>query len=310
MIVTITLNPSQDKTLQVDGLELNAVCRADVLKITAGGKGINVSRAVNGLEGGTLAMTLLGGVTGRTIAGLLKNEGIAFRYTAIAGESRTCLSLIDSVKKTETVINENGPEVTGREQANFKSMYTRAVGKGDIVLISGSAAQGIDSAIFHELIETAHRKGAVVILDASGEFLTAGIAGVPDVLKINKQELSRLTGKSLTTRTKTIEEMKKLVELGIGRVIITDGGRQTLAIAGGQAWAVTPPHVEAVSTLGSGDCVSAVIALGIEHGSPFEETLVEAAAAGTQNALSYGAGFIDKEGVRKLSELTKIKRVY
>ncbi|MBF0516193.1 MAG: 1-phosphofructokinase family hexose kinase [Nitrospirae bacterium] len=309
MIITITLNPSQDKTLQVDGIKLNSVCRADILKITAGGKGINVSRAVKRLEGDTLALTLLGGATGRGIVTLLKNEGIIFHYTPIAGESRTCLSLIDSVKKTETVINENGPFVTEVEELSFKSLYERAIGKRDVVVISGSAALGIDKTIFFELIETAHKKGAVAILDASGEFLTSGIEAVPDVLKINKQELQRLVGKPLNSRPKLLVEMKQLLALGLGCVIITDGGRQMLALCSDGMWSVEPPRIEAVSALGCGDCVSAALALGIEREKPFEEILIEAAAAGTQNALSYGAGFIDKEGVKKFSSLTKIKRI-
>ncbi|KWT78301.1 1-phosphofructokinase family hexose kinase [Candidatus Magnetominusculus xianensis] len=309
MIITITLNPSQDKTLQADGLKLNSVVRSDILKITAGGKGINVSRAVKRLEGDSLALTLLGGATGVGIISLLKNEGIVFHYTPIAGESRTCLSLIDSVKKTETVINENGPSVTQQEQQSFKSMYGLAIGKQDIVVISGSAALGIDNEIFFELIESAHEKGAVAILDASGDFLTAGIKAIPDVLKINKHELQRLAGKPLNSRPKIIEEMKTLSGLGIDRVIITDGGHQALALRGSEIWSVQPPRVEAVSTLGSGDCVSAALARGIERDMPFEETLVEAIAAGTQNALSYGAGFIDKDGVKKLSSLTTIKKL-
>ncbi|MBF0488413.1 MAG: 1-phosphofructokinase family hexose kinase [Nitrospirae bacterium] len=311
MIITVTLNPSQDKTLRVDGLRLDSICRADILRITAGGKGINVCRAIKRLGGDTLALTLLGGATGGLIASLLKNEGIEVQFTPIAGDSRTCLSLIDSLKKTETIINENGPSVTVPEQQSFKSMYGGAIGKGDIIVISGSAAAGIDGAIFPELIETAHIKGAATILDASGEFLAAGIKAIPNVIKINKQEFGRLTGKPLNSRAAVIEEMSRLAALvGIGRVIITDGGGRTLALSGSEVWQVTPPRVEPLSTLGSGDCVSAVLAMGMERDMPFEAALVEAAAAGAQNTLSYGAGIIDKEGVIKLSLLTKIKRVY
>ncbi|WP_420266138.1 1-phosphofructokinase family hexose kinase [Candidatus Magnetominusculus dajiuhuensis] len=310
MIITVTLNPSQDKTLRVDGLRLDSICRADILRITAGGKGINVCRAIKRLGGDTIALTLLGGATGGLIASLLKNEGISFQYTPITGESRTCLSLIDSLKKTETIINENGPSVTVPEQQSFKSMYGGAIGKGDIIVISGSAAAGIDSAIFPGLIETAHQRGAATILDASGEFLAAGVKAIPNVLKINKQELAHLAGKPLNSRAAVIEEMKNLTALGIGRVIITDGGHRTLALSGGEGWQVTPPRVEPLSTLGSGDCVSAALAMGMERDIPFEAALVEAVAAGAQNTQSYGAGIIDKEGVIKLSSLTMIKRVY
>ncbi|MBF0318780.1 MAG: hexose kinase [Nitrospirae bacterium] len=310
MIVTVTLNPSQDKTLQVNGFKLNGIARADVLKVAAAGKGINVSRAVKRLNGSTLALTLLGGTVGGVIASLLKDEGIEFQYTPIAGESRTCLCLVDPLKKTETVINENGPCVTEREIMCFKAMYASAIGVKDVVAISGSAAKGIDKALFFELIEIAHSKGARTILDADGEFLTSAITALPGYLKINKQELEHYTGKSLRTRDKTIEEMKSLLDMGIGCVVITDGRHRVLAVSGNNAWMAVPPRIEPLSTLGCGDCVSGALAIGIQNDVPLEEALRAAVAAGTQNALSYGAGFIDAEGVRNLSALTAVKRIW
>ncbi|MCG6553567.1 MAG: 1-phosphofructokinase family hexose kinase [Candidatus Magnetominusculus sp. LBB02] len=310
MIITVTLNPSIDKTLLLKGLRLNSIARADVLSVSAGGKGINVSRAVKRLGGGTLALTFLGGTAGREIAGLLNHENLAFQHTPIAGQCRTCLSLIDSLKNTETVINENGPVVTRDEIVAFKAMFTAAIGEKDVVAISGSAASGIESGIYYELIETAHKKGAYVVLDASGEALKEGLLALPDILKINKQELQRHAGVTLRGRGAVIEQMSRLAEGGIGRVIITDGAHQALALAGSDLWSVRPPHVNAISSLGSGDCASAAIALGIFRRMPFEEILAMAAAAGAQNTLSYGAGFIDRQGVNNLAALTAIKKIY
>lgn len=308
-IITVTLNPSIDRALNVKDFNLNRVCRGDVMSVAAGGKGINVSRAVHRLGGKTKALGVAGGETGRQIAAQLKAENIDFTFQGINGESRTCYSIIDNSKHTETVINETGPEVLPEEIKEFKSLFEYCVSKDDIVCLSGSAARGFDRAIYHDLIMISHHSKAKVILDTSGESLFSAIKAVPYIVKINRSELEKLFNSEPTARENLRSKVEKLTGKGIYGVVITQGEYETVAFFDNQLWSLLPPKVEPINSWGSGDSFLAGMAVGMENGENLIDAMEFGVRAGTANTLSYGAGFIDREEVMKLSGRVKVKKL-
>ncbi len=302
MIITVTLNPCLDKTLSIDDFQVNAVCRGNVLKTVAGGKGINVSRAVKELEGKTKALGIIGGDTGRFIIEKLRMEGINFQYIDIVEESRTCYGIIDKKNKTETVINESGPHVSEEDTAAFKKLYERTIKKDDYVTLSGSAPSSVGKGIYRELIMIAHKKKVRVLLDTSGQYLAEAIHAMPSIIKINRNELEKLFNSTLRTRDSIVKKMHFLIDKGIYLVVITQGEKDVLALSKDGGWSIRPPQISSVNSWGSGDCVVAGIAISLERNNSVAEALKLGVAAGAANTLSYGAGVIERKDVMDLAK--------
>ena len=109
MIVTVTLNPTLDKTLSVPVLRPGEVHRARFLRQDIGGKGINVSRALAALGVASIPIGFLGGATGRAMRDGLTAAGYDARFVDVPGETRQNLTLLDESTGVYTKINEPGP---------------------------------------------------------------------------------------------------------------------------------------------------------------------------------------------------------
>src|SRR2546427_12993873 len=112
MIVCVTPNPALDHTLTVERVIAGEVMRATHSRLTAGGKGLNVARAVRTLGGDPLCTGFLGGNSGKLLAMLAKSEGLNADWTWVNGDTRTCVILVSADGCDATVINEPGPHVT------------------------------------------------------------------------------------------------------------------------------------------------------------------------------------------------------
>ncbi|QWR77234.1 1-phosphofructokinase family hexose kinase [Candidatus Magnetomonas plexicatena] len=295
MIITVTLNPAVDKILRISNFQTGTMNRAVVLKKYAGGKGINVSRALKSLSKDSLSLTILGGGAGKQIRDMASEEGLSLRYVKIAENSRTCMSIISET--SETVINETGPAVTASEVADFKSLFTETVSAGDMIVISGSAAIGFGEDIFCDLILMARQQQATVILDTSGEPLKKALTASPHVIKINRDELMAISGKSPPSDDRILKELGKINKKGVFISIATDGDRAIHAASEGKLYTVMPPEVKAVNALGCGDSFTAGLALSLSEGKTTEEALISGACAGSASSMELGAGFLDKDKV-------------
>ncbi len=307
MIITVTLNPSIDKIILIDDFTLNSVCRGNIINIAAGGKGINVSRAVKILGGKTFALGVTGGETGDLIIKGLKSQGIAFDSITVKGESRICYALIDRKKKTETIINESGPEVPETRISRFIKLYRKMVKTDDIVILSGSAARGFKREIYKELIKIANKKKAKVILDTSGQYLSEAINAIPYIVKVNKAEMKGASIGSLSKKEPIMKKINTVLEMGVYAIVITHGHKKVYAYTKEKHWTVSPPRIKSVSNWGAGDCVVAGIALSLEKEESFEKALKFGITAGSANSLSYGAGNLNKKKIKGLLKKVLIR---
>ena len=64
-ILTVTLNPALDKTVQIKNFHTGYDFRGEKIDLSAGGKGLNVSRTLKILGQRTIATGFLGGFSGR-----------------------------------------------------------------------------------------------------------------------------------------------------------------------------------------------------------------------------------------------------
>src|SRR5213078_938216 len=109
MIITVTLNAAIDKTLAVPNFRLGRRHRAVEQTAMAGGKGVNVARALKTLGMPVIATGVAGGPTGTRIIEQLND------FVRIRDESRTSTAVVDPTTGDQTEINEKGPAVSDAE---------------------------------------------------------------------------------------------------------------------------------------------------------------------------------------------------
>ncbi len=196
MIITVTMNPAIDKTIETDRLCPGALHRIRNMAWDAGGKGINVSKTIRELGEKSIATGFLGGNAGKAIADSLSERGIEHDFIWLEGETRTNTKVLEADGRV-TELNEPGPEVRGEQMEQLLEKlagYAGYAGKGTLFVLSGSLPSGADKQVYARIIRMAHEKGAEVLLDADGEAFRNALKAGPDIIKPNRAELRECAG--------------------------------------------------------------------------------------------------------------------
>ncbi|WP_182111983.1 MULTISPECIES: 1-phosphofructokinase [unclassified Actinotalea] len=254
MIVTVTPNPSVDRTLELDALAVGEVNRAHATHVHAGGKGINVSRALVAQGHATRAVLPAGGGDGDLLVALLAEQGVPARAVTVSGETRSNITLVERTGAT-TKVNAPGPPLGTDDVAALLAAVSReiAAGAGGVVG-AGSLPAGAADDFFVRLAALAGRHGVPCALDSSGAPLAAAVAaGGLDVVKPNDEELGELVGRDLVVVGDVVDAARELVARGTRQVLVSLGPHGALLVdAERVAWAGGPALVPA-STVGAGD---------------------------------------------------------
>lgn len=294
MILTVTLNASIDKAYYLaEPLQPGKVMRVKECRNTAGGKGLNVSRVVKLCGGQVLATGLVGGFNGQYLEYLLKEDKIASQFTHVAGETRSCINVLESAYGS-TEFLEAGCQISQAELAEFITNYRALLADIEVVTLSGSLPQGVSQSVYVTLIDLAKKAGKQVLLDSSGESFRLGLAAKPSLIKPNKDELEAFFGVEISSTEETIAYAKKLAAEGIDYVVISLGGDGAVLLHDGVTYHAKPQPIKPVNTVGCGDSMVAALALGLERKDSPEECLKYAVAVGTANALSQRTGHFEQ----------------
>lgn len=309
MIYTVTLNPALDKTATVENLRLDSVNRISELRVDPGGKGINVSKVVRELGAKTVAIALLGGHTGTMLRNMLVELGIECKVLEVEGETRTNLKIKDPALKTNTDINEPGPEVTDEQLRGMLGGLVSEVGGGDIVVLSGSLPRGAAADTYKVWVAALKKTGAKVYLDADGDKLVRGIEAKPDLIKPNEIELGAMMGRTLDADEKIVEAARELIDGGLDRVMVSMGGAGALYVARDVTIKANPVKVPVGSTVGAGDSVVAALAYAQDKGLGLEDTMRLAMATGAANVMQSGTQAAPRELVDSLIDKVVVTRL-
>jgi len=309
LIVTVTLNAAVDITYTVENYTLDRVHRPISVKTVAGGKGINVARVLKTLGRETLAVGFAAGYNGELILAGLDEENLMHDFVRIPGESRLCIAVVDPVNRTQTEVNEVGPEVSQQHVEEMRDKILSVLGKADYLVLSGSTPPGVPNDFYAWAISVARDRGAISVLDTSGENLVRGIESMPDVVKPNVAELTEVVGRELNTVEEILDAALGLVSSGVGTVAVTMGRSGALAADADEAWVAVPPEIEFVSAVGSGDSFLAAFIDARIRGEALPVALAAGTAAGAANAMVYGAGFCPAELIKSLEPNVQASRL-
>ena len=314
MIVTVTLNAALDRTLTVPIFQVGHRHRASEALVLAGGKGINVARALKRLDVPVVATGLAGGRTGTRIVEELTTEAILNDFVRIREESRTSTAVIDPTAGTHTEINEWGPRVSEVELEILLEKLRYLAGAAELVVLAGSLPRSVSEGFYAEAVRELARRGVRVALDTEGDPLRFGLESEPYLVSPNQREAEGVVGQELEDEEDFLMALDALAELGARNVLITmDTGCFALVREDRRThrFRAIAPHIEPVSTVGGGDVLLAQwIAAGVVGGRPAQEALRLAVAAGAASTLEVGAGMFDPREAARLASTVEIRELH
>lgn len=290
MIVTLTPNPSVDRTVSITDLQRGEVHRASASRIDPGGKGVNISRALTAHKDPTLAVLPAGGPQGHLLAELLAQAGIEVAIVAIDGSTRENLALVEP-GGTTTKINEPGPLLSGSEADALLAAAVATLGDHPSWLVgSGSLPPGVEPDLYATLVRRCRDAGVPVAIDASGPALRHAVKAGPDLIKPNLEELEELVEASLNTLGDVLAASVALVTGGVATVVVSLGGDGALLVTESVTAHAVAPVSSPLSTVGAGDALLA----GYLHATSSGSSAVDALSTG----VAWGAAAVSLPGSR------------
>ncbi len=274
MILTVTLNPSLDRTMVVPNFSAGFRNRAIDTVVFPGGKGINVARAARILGRPVIATGFLGGRRGDQVLAELNSEGILNDFVRIQDESRLTMAVVDPAANSVTEITEAGPEIRA-EEINLMYEKLEYLGKvADVAVLAGSVPRGLDDDCYVQMIERLQRLGVKTFFYTYGDPLRRGIKAGPDYVFPKLVEAEKVIGYEFTSLNDRIQAARRMRDMGAGSVVITFRYGCVAELAEGDSsrtYVGTMPEVATVSPLGWGDAlVGGYIVRLLEGDEPIE----------------------------------------
>jgi 1-phosphofructokinase family hexose kinase len=303
-IICCGFTPCVQRIIEFEKVEKGAVSRAQKVSITIGGKGANTARMVKQLGGMAELVEFVGGANGRLLEQMLDAEGVGFRHIVVDGETRICQTLVESGNPETTELVEEMPPITAENWRQMVALFESLELTDAVVAISGKLPAGAPDEAYARICEIVRDRGGRVILDAPGKPLLCALAFEPAVVKINDVELLATVGGD-----DLLAACRDLLGRGAGAVCITRGSKSAFYVDGEQVLELFPPSIRAVNPVGSGDAVTAGLAVALNGGGGAAKALVLGMACGAANALNLMSGYLKPEDVERLKERVRIDRL-
>ena len=273
MIVTVTMNPAIDKTVDIESLERGGLNRISHVELDAGGKGINVSKTISALGGKSIATGFIAGNSGKVIQGVMNDWNIENDFIEVSGETRTNTKVFEKSGEL-TELNEPGPVV---EEKDVKALLDKLDGyakEDTLFVLAGSIPRGVEKDIYRQIIELVHKKGAKVLLDADGELFTKALEAGPDIIKPNRVELEQYAGMDyVASEQELLQVAGKMMEKGIGTVAVSMGKSGAIFLKENYKVRCPGLKVKAHSTVGAGDAMVAALSYAWNQKMSDEDTV-------------------------------------
>ena len=297
MIVTLTANPSLDRTVELAApLEVGGVQVARGAREDAGGKGINVSRVA--AASGVATRALLPLAADDPYAVSLQATGVPVLTVPVAGHARANITITDPAGET-TKVNLRGAALSDSERAAVVEAVVEACAGAQWLVLAGSLPPGVPDDFYVEVIDAVRTRwtdaAPRIAVDTSGPALSAVVdRGRPDLIKPNEHELADLAGVALDPDadlvTAVLPIARRLVPERVGAALVTLGGDGAVLITADGAWAGRPPRIRVHSTVGAGDSSLAGYLIADARGDEPAERL--------RSSIRYGAAAASLPGTQ------------
>jgi 1-phosphofructokinase len=305
MIVTVTLNPSLDRTIELERLARGRVQRVTAARLDPAGKGVNVARALlaNGVP--ARAVVPIAGVEGDQLVGLLELEGVDVAVVPVLGHTRSNITIAEA-DGTVTKLNEPGASLCAVDLEALAGKVVVAAARGSWVVLCGSLPPALRAEAYATLTHRFVAAGLRVVVDTSGPAFRAAVAVGPELVKPNAEELAEAVGRPLRSRSAVIAAARELQDLGAQTVLVSLGSAGAILVDEAVVVGESPVD-EPRSSVGAGDAFLAGFLasqyLGASRREAFEEALAwGAAAVRLPGSRMPGPADIDRSVVHILSD--------
>jgi 1-phosphofructokinase family hexose kinase len=307
LILTVTINPSVDRNIEVDRLVFED--RAYILSRSdsAGGRGMNASRVLHSFGAKTLAIVTSGGVNGPRLEKLAAKAGFPVKAVPIHNEIRVNLTITDK-QGLAIRLNERGPKITPEELTRLEKAVENRLESATWLMLCGSIPPGVSTDFYTKLIRMAREQKVKTMLDTDGDALLHGIEACPTIVSPNQPEAERLLNRALITRAQFLEAATRIKAMGAEAVMLSLGGRGVVAVNDSHLLEVIPPRTDAVSPLGAGDALAAAYVWAATKRKDFADCVRWAVAAGTASAMQPGLVFANLEQTKEVYKSVEVRK--
>ncbi len=300
MILVAGLTPAWQQILRFAEVKPGGVNRASESHWCASGKAINTALAVENLGGAAHLLSPAGGWTGQAMREELEALSVPTTWIPAETPTRVCTTVLDSAAGVATELVENAPAVGDGVLQAFTREFVKLAEQARFVVLTGSLPAGVPVTFYRDLLG---RVRCPAVLDARGPELVASLEYKPRVVKPNREELALTAKRPLPDDAALLAAMRELIERGAGSVVVTNGPGTVLVMEGTQTWRLNPPRLSAVvNPIGSGDCLTAGIALALRQGEPLVSAVRLGIAAAADNAGQLLPARLSPLRIQKLSD--------
>jgi 1-phosphofructokinase len=305
-ILTLTMNPALDLTVQLGPLQVGQVNRSDCMLSHAAGKGINVAQVLADLGHELTVAGFLGVDNQLPFESLFAKRGFVDEFVRVPGETRSNIKLAESSGRI-TDLNGPGPEVSVAAQQALATRVEQIAGDFEAVVVAGSLPRGVDAQWLKTLLLRLKEIGLKVALDTSGEALRAGLEASPWMIKPNTEELADALDAPIISIAAQAQAAAELRQRGIEHVVISQGAEGVHWFSSTVALQALPPKVTVASTVGAGDSLLAGMVHGLLSGHPPEQTLRTATAIAAMAVTQIGFGINDTAQLKRLASGVSVR---
>src|SRR3954471_17383826 len=303
-LVCVAINASIDKVAAVDRLVPGEIHRPELLSAVAGGKPINVARAASRLGLEVVVVPVVAGNMGSWLEASLASEAIPARPVRVAGETRTCLSILDRSTGALTELYEAGPALDAEGWSAIDAAVASELETNPettVVVLSGSLPPGAPVDGYARIVRLAAQAGARSAVDADGELLARAVDAGPWLAKGDAGEAAHATRLPSGGEAEAVAAAAALREQGAEIALVSRGLEGTIAIdERGASWRAGPSPERGDYPVGSGDSALAGFLVATAGGATTAEAARHAVAAGTANASRPGQGDIGPADVARI----------
>ncbi len=300
-IVTLTVNPSLDKSTSFSGLVPEQKIRCETPRYDAGGGGINVSKAIARLGGESLCVFTSGGSIGLMLEQHIKQEGIVAKVIATQNLTRENFIAQDTNTNAQYRFGFSGSEITAIEKENIIKTIQEL--KPKFLVVSGSLNEGLPTDFYKHIINLAKASGSKVIIDTSGEALQKALEAGVYLVKPNVGELAKLIGVAKLEMEEVEAAAKKLIEKGSAEIVVVSLGSQGAVLVTPYLTEFIPaPHVVKKSTVGAGDSMVGAMVWALLQNKSLKEVVQWGVACGSAATMNEGTQLFKNEDAKQLFE--------
>jgi 1-phosphofructokinase family hexose kinase len=312
VIVTVTLNAAVDRTLTVPNFQLGHRHRASASLTSAGGKGINVARALKRLDAPVIATGLAGGTTGDRIIDELAGEAILNDFVRIGDESRTSMAVVDPTAGSLTEIYEWGPAVRRDELDTLLDKLHYLSRVATFVVFSGSLPRDVEDDFYAEAVRDLSRRGVQCVVDSEGEPLRHAVDAEPFLVSPNQREAESLVGQEFSEDDDFLMALDAIADLGPRNVLITQETscfglvREDRTL---RRFRASIDRLEPVASVGAGDVLLAGFLAARFNAQPFDQALRQGVGCAAASVVELGPGRFDPREAARLAASVELEEL-